>query len=549
MRMEISQAGTEPKFFARQATGLVREAGWLDMVLFNAVGNTTLGIGFAFAMTYVLVALVGASLIWAQIISTIFGIFVVVTWGLLSSAIPRSGGDYVINTRVISPFWGFVGSFGLIVANFIFSGNVAIWFTQYMLGPAFASLGMVTHNQSLATFGTNIAGSGATFIIGTIFLFLTVLVCILGMRIAMRVQLITVIIGMVAFITTVLSLLFMDHNTFVSNFNSVAQPYTNQANTYNYFLQQSGKNGFSLDYSRAIEFTFIAFLSIQGFVANSFWSAYVAGEIKGVRGNRRSVGMMLVPVLVTGSLLTLAFWLLLDRGGNDFVSAVNFLSGAAPSTYALPAPPYSNMLAAIATNNAFLTFIIGFGILGWGVAQSIVNYLFMSRVMFAWGFDRVLPLRLAAVSDRFHTPVVALLVAFVGAELTLIVFVYFKSSQIATFQAAVFLIGQLSLILVGASGVIFPYLKKELYEKSPAKLEFAGIPVMVICGVVTTLGEIGTLLIYFFYPQLGLANFQTTSIVLAIPLVIGAAIFLVAKYIRSREGLQLAAVYQEIPPE
>jgi amino acid transporter len=541
--------GTTPKFFARQATGLVREAGWLDMVLFNAVGNTTLGIGFAFAMTYVLVALVGASLVWAQIVSTIFGLFVVVTWGLLSSAIPRSGGDYVLNTRVISPFWGFVGSWGLIIANFIFSGNVAIWFSQYMLGPAFASLGMVTHDQNLASLGTTLSGPGATFIIGTIFLALTGLICILGMRIAMRVQLITVIIGMIAFVTTVLSLLFIDHNTFVHNFNAVAQPYTNQPDTYNYFLQQSGKAGFTLDYSRAIEFTIVAFLSIQGFVANSFWSAYVAGEIKGVRGSRRSVGMMLVPVIVTGSLLTLAFWLLLDRGGNDFVSAVNFLSGAAPNTYALPAPPYSNMLAAIASNNPVITFIVGFGILGWGVAQSLVNYLFMSRVMFAWGFDRVLPLRLAAVSDRFHTPVVALAVAFAGAELTLIAFVYFHSSTIATFQATVFLIGQLSLILVGVSGVVFPYLKKEMYERSPAKMEFGGIPVMVICGVITTIGETGTLLIYFFYPQLGLPTFQTTAVVLAIPLVSGAVIFLGAKMIRSRQGLDLAAVYREIPPE
>src|SRR5579859_4973325 len=112
-----------PKFFARQATGLVREASWWDMVLFNTVENTTLGVGFAFGVTYILTALVGTNLVVSQIIATIAGIFVVTTWGLLSSAIPRSGGDYVLNSRVVSPALGFIGSWGLFVANLVFAGT------------------------------------------------------------------------------------------------------------------------------------------------------------------------------------------------------------------------------------------------------------------------------------------------------------------------------------------------------------------------------------------------------------------------------------------
>jgi amino acid transporter len=258
--------------------------------------------------------------------------------------------------------------------------------------------------------------------------------------------------------------------------------------------------------------------------------------------------MMLVPVIVTGGLLTLAFWLLFNVAGYDFISSANYLSGAAPAQYGLPAPPYSNLLAAIATRNVLITAIVGFWLCGWGVAQSIVNYLFMSRVFFAWGFDRIVPLKVADVSDRFHSPIVALAIVFVGAEITLLGFV-FLHGVVATFQASVFLIGQLSLILVGVAGVVFPYLKRQLYEHSPAKVEVGGVPLMVICGAVTVLGEIGTLLIYFFYPTLGLPTSLTTAEVLLIPLAIGAAIFLVARAVRSREGIDLSAVYREIPPD
>ena len=97
--------------------------------------------------------------------------------------------------------------------------------------------------------------------------------------------------------------------------------------------------------------------------------------------------------------------------------------------------------------------------------------------------------------------------------------------------------------------MLFPFVRRELYEHSPAKLEVAGIPVISIAGAVTLVGEIGTALIYFFYPTLGLPSFLTTAEVLFIPLIIGVVIFVVAKMIRRRQGIDLSAVYQEIPPE
>lgn len=537
-----------PTFFARQATGLVREASWFDMILFNVVENTTLGVGFAFGVTYILTALVGTNLVVSQIIATVAGLFVVTTWGLLSSAIPRSGGDYVLNSRAVSPALGFIGSWGLFIANLVFAGTVAAWMSQLMLSPAFASLGMVLNNSGLASLGTQLATPGAAVIIGTALLVLTALINMAGIRIAMRIQAVMVAIGMIAFLLALLILVFMPSSTFIANFNAVSQPFTHVANTYQYFQAQAARGGLHIDFSHSFEYTIVAFLAIQGLVANSFWSAYVAGEVKGVRGTRRQLTNMILPVAITGTLLTAAFALLFYRAGYNFITAANFLSSAAPGKYAIPAPPYSTLLVAVATRNPIVTGIIGFGLCGWGVAMAIANYLFMSRMLFAWGFDRVVPLKVAEVNGRLHSPVIALIIILVGAEAVLFVFAYLHN-QITSFVASYFLIGQLALALIGVSGIVFPFLRKDLYEHSPAKWEIGGIPVISIAGAVTLLVEIGTASIYFFFPTLGLPNFATTAAVLLIPLLLGAAVFYGSRLIRSRQGIDLTAVYREIPPE
>jgi hypothetical protein len=54
---------------------------------------------------------------------------------------------------------------------------------------------------------------------------------------------------------------------------------------------------------------------------------------------------------------------------------------------------------------------------------------------------------------------------------------------------------------------------------------------------------------YFFYPTLGLPSVPFTAAVLLIPMAVGVLIFYVSKAVRRRQGIDLGAVYQEIPPE
>src|SRR2546421_9429622 len=98
--MDVSQAdhegaptpGAAP--FTRKATGLVRELSLVDMISYNAAVATPLGVALAIARFYVWAALPVANLTIALVIGLIGIIFPIVTFALLSSAMPRIGGGY-----------------------------------------------------------------------------------------------------------------------------------------------------------------------------------------------------------------------------------------------------------------------------------------------------------------------------------------------------------------------------------------------------------------------------------------------------------------------
>ena len=55
----------------------------------------------------------GGNLIWATIISMILaGIGFPIVWGVLGGSMPRSGGEYIYNSRIIHPIVGIGESFG-----------------------------------------------------------------------------------------------------------------------------------------------------------------------------------------------------------------------------------------------------------------------------------------------------------------------------------------------------------------------------------------------------------------------------------------------------
>src|SRR4029450_13628102 len=99
-------------------------------------------------------------------------------------------------------------------------------------------------------------------------------------------------------------------------------------------------------------------------------------------------------------------------------------------------------------------------------------------------FDRILPEKVADVSERKHVPVWALVLMLVPALIVSAFYPYtstFKTSILdATLVIAVTFLGS------AVAATVLPWVKKRLYESSPmARYKVLGIPLITVTGFLT----------------------------------------------------------------
>ena len=120
--------------FARKASGLVRGLSMTDAV---AVGLMNQGITPSIwtMITWGLGTYLTGNLLWASVISLVLvGFGFPLVWGILSGSMPRSGGEYIYNSRIIHPIVGIAESFG---------NAFVMIFWVYVLAPWIADPGLV----------------------------------------------------------------------------------------------------------------------------------------------------------------------------------------------------------------------------------------------------------------------------------------------------------------------------------------------------------------------------------------------------------------------
>jgi len=123
--------------FTRKATGLVRELSLLDMITYNAAVATPLGVALAIALFYVWAALPGANLTIALVLGLIGILFPIVTFALLSSAMPRVGGDYAYVSRIMHPSLAMASNLCYLIVALMGSAFVAVAGVRFVAGERF----------------------------------------------------------------------------------------------------------------------------------------------------------------------------------------------------------------------------------------------------------------------------------------------------------------------------------------------------------------------------------------------------------------------------
>jgi amino acid transporter len=535
-------APSGPPVYTRKATGMVREIPMLDQAVFNATSGPPVGV-IVFGLFAILV-FPRSNIYLTAILAPLFGVFVWATFALMAAAMPRLGGDYTYNTRILSPWLGLAGNIGGVISPALGAGLWATFMATQGLSPCFSVIGTVTNSPRLVRWGTYFSPThrNVVFAVALAVILLTMVLSILGTRFAFRAITVLFLIGCFGLAVSLLILIFESHSSFVNTVNHVGG-----ANAYQKTVNAgAGKGLYPSEGGYATKATVGAlyYWSINSIWV--WWGTYTASEFKGGGRRRRQMWAMVGTGVVQSVIVLVVVVAFLNTVGyNFFVSALD--GNFAPANGLVGSASYAYFAALIAKNTLIVT-ILAVAWLGWWIPGMYINYAMVQRAFITWSLDGLLPEKVSEVNERRHTPIISIGIATVAVTATAALAAYYASfSQIFLFIA---LFGYMPIFFVGLSAMIMKWRRPDLYRGSPAEWRVGGVEMLPIVGAICTL--IGGALLFmtlYFHEALGINRFHLAE-ELVIALFVVAALWLYgARAIRRRQGIDLTLAYKVIPPE
>ena len=551
-----SESSSTPSssLYVRQSSGLVREASVVDAIIFNAVFSAPVGATLAFGIFYALGSFPGADIVQALLIAFVVNIPVVIMMSMMASAMPRTGGDYVWISRILHPSVAVFSNFAAAVSALIGAAFWARSFAVLALGPALAVLGAVTQNNALINAGNAVSGSDATgqwwtFGLGLLLIVILAIAMSAGTKTSFRVQNVCWIIATVGTFLAFIALLISSNQSFIANFNAFAQPFTHSANSFQAIQDAAAKTGFVFLGGHQFSSTLPVVAIIMTFMMWNWWSVYIAGELKSAGNLRRQLSIMIGALVWDSLFMIIGVLLLYHSATEQFIASINALAGT--PGYLLPVAPFYNLMASIAANNSVFALLIAVSFIFWNLPAMFPNTFMPVRAIFAWSFDRILPSRLSDVNERTRAPIPAIIVASIIVAGILAWSVL--SSSFFTLLSMGVLAGVITILCVSVSAIAFPFRRPDLFRNSPANTRIASIPLLPIVAVLSIAVMIGLAYLVLSYQQFGIVTPQLGPLpgflFMGALIVIGLAIFFIARFVRARQGINLDLIYKELPPE
>jgi APA family basic amino acid/polyamine antiporter len=530
-----------PGLFTRKATGLVREGRTRDALFYNLLWSS---VALTFAFYWLFEAFYpGSNGLLAFLIAAVLGLPGAFLYAMLTQLMPRTGGDYVFNSRALHPSIGFAGNFSYSFWLAVVIGVYTTYIAAYGVGAFARTMAGFGGGSGWLSFGDWFSTSWGLFITGTAVLLLSAAVFALGgIRLFFKVQAACFALYLIgAVLVPVLVGLLGSKSGFTANFNDYAAQLgtTGAVAKLQASAQSAGwaHSGFSLEMTLK---SVSIFWFIFGFI---FSSNYFAGEIRLAKRTHLysmpgAVGLAVLVLLVLMAAYTHVV-------GYDFNGQLGLADPAAYG-FAAGAPAYPELVGIAAGSPVVGALaVIGFtiGLLVW-LPQTL---LLVSRNMFAWSFDRVMPAGLSHVDPRSRSPIVA-----IGVMTALSVASTAVYSFTDWFSSLSALLGLSSTLLVTAvAGALLPFRHRALVENSPYGRRVAGVPLLTLVGVLALLGFGAAIGVLLWDPGSG-ASLSEDPIKLVMVLgvyAIGIAIWFGARAIRRSQGVDIELAYRELPSQ
>jgi amino acid transporter len=254
-------------------------------------------------------------------------------------------------------------------------------------------------------------------------------------------------------------------------------------------------------------------------------------------------------VLLNGAMLALLVIVFTQAVGVNWIGSVGYLFINNPSLLNLPGgiPPSFNFIVSLLSGNIIIPLIIGIGFVFWALMGTPLSELQATRYMLAWAVDRMVPAPIGDVSDRFHSPVKAIVFCTITGTLALIALVTFpQASLLGALLAQI-----AAFILVSIAGIVFPFRLRHVWESAGGH-RILGIPTVTLAGIGGVI-VLGALMLMFIFNSTINSTFGVTarlSLSFMIGVIVVGIIWYVAAYFLNRsQGVDVSLAYREIPPE
>ncbi len=544
--MTAQANSAKPEVFTRKASGLVRVMSPFAAFVYNIL---TMGLIFPWTYLWAPGALPGGKLVWGILLAMVIEVPIALVYVWLSTALPRSGGDYVFQSRVFG---------GGLAFTVVMSGYV-IWILQWValsgwllsylgFAPLFLGLGATMGSHAMSALGLWFTSPWGIIITSILNAFVAALILISGFKNYIRFQNVMIAGTLLAFVTMLVVLFVNNPGTSMGKIDSFALAIGGTKDFVQTAISATKAAGINLN----PPFSLLATLLVAPIAWTSLqWATYSAqqnGEIKNARSFNSQLFIIVGSLIFTGVLLAVLAWALENAVGSQFlyVAGAGYWSGVSQATiqgFWL----WPNIIAVALTASPWIVLLIGIGYI-LNSHQIVHNcYIGMTRVMVAMSLDRLLPDWISAVDEKRHTPANAHWAYFIASIPVILVYNLWGAWAGLTLGVT-FACGYV-FVITCLAGALLPYRAKEVYEASPgAKYKVGNIPLVTIFGAVGfVLGGV-MLIMFMFYSQLGLTSTLAYSVVFGV-LAVSWIWYMIVKNSQKSKGINVDFAFKEIPPE
>ena len=597
----MERSAAAPSLFLRNATGLVKGWSGFDAFVYSFMSVNLVTLGMFYSLAIFAYVPDGSAI--ASIVLTAIGMtFMCIAYAGLIAVMPRAGGDYVWQTRVLDGIPGAVigGAFGFI-AVFLVGTALAVgdlstyvgaaagalagaflglkrggigfvlsatgwWFILALWAPIYGFILKIEFVQPLAAIlgwrdGVTFFGSAdGTFVVSLATIVITSALVALGMAGYARIQRWSFYIGLGALALMFVLLLVSSQDTFKAAYDREAAQMFGVTGAYDATVAQAANEpgfeytGGELEPLGLGAGTFLLIPFMLFFLLYPNWGATLYGEVRGAGDFRKVLNGMLGGLWVTVALAIVFLLLAAKTFGWTFFNASNVTYVNYAYAYTTTPPPmeiwgYPPMLASFLIDSDIVQAIIvlAFGV--WWLGWTGTLFLSSTRMIFAAAFDRVLPEWAARVSEGRGVPWAALALIMIPSVFLSWLYAYNSDFYGLTLDAT--LVIAVTFFGTSIAATILPFWKKDLYESSPvARYKILGLPLLAVAGAVSTIFLGWVLMMWISNALYGIGIANANSIMfLGILYGAAAVLYIVARLVRRTQGVDLDAIHAEIPAE